>query len=93
MGRRVERKVSEHNGASWSVTDRRRFVYSDWVVVLELDASDPNDVTILRKYTWGLARAGARAVGSRGFHCCCSRVRSNRSGRSVMMASTPMRVR
>jgi hypothetical protein len=78
----VEKKVPTHNGASWNVTDRRRFVYSfgrpgsgGWwgpleirsdrwwcwshrfgglPYVLELDASDPNDVTILRKYTWGL---------------------------------------
>jgi hypothetical protein len=83
----VEKKVSEHNGASWSLSDRRRFVYNcfgrpgsgGWCgpleirsdrwwcwshrfgglpYVLELDASDPNDVTILRKYTWGLDLAG-----------------------------------
>jgi RHS repeat-associated protein len=58
MGRRVEKKVSTHNGTSWSVSDCRRFVWSDWLPVLELDASDPNDVTILRKYTWGLDLAG-----------------------------------
>jgi len=46
--------VSTHNGTSWSVSDCRRFVWSDWLPVMELDASDPNDVTILRKYTWGL---------------------------------------
>jgi hypothetical protein len=28
LGRRVEKQVSEHNGTSWSVSDRRRFVYS-----------------------------------------------------------------
>ena len=54
LGRRVEKKVSTHNGTSWSVSDCRRFVWSDWLPVLELDSSDPNDVTILRKYTWGL---------------------------------------
>jgi hypothetical protein len=58
LGRRVEKKVSTHNGTSWSVSDCRRFVWSDWLPVLELDASDPNDVTILRKYTWGLDLAG-----------------------------------
>ena len=58
LGRRVEKKVSTHNGTSWSVSDCRRFIWSDWLPLLELDASDPNDVTILRKYTWGLDLAG-----------------------------------
>jgi YD repeat-containing protein len=34
LGRRVEKKVSTHNGTSWSVSDRRRFVWSDWLPVL-----------------------------------------------------------
>jgi len=34
LGRRVEKKVSAHNGTSWSVSDRRRFVWSDWLPVL-----------------------------------------------------------
>ncbi len=63
-GRRVEKTVSTHNGTSWSVTDRRRFVWSDWLLVLELDATDPNDVTILRKYTWGLDSAGQSGPGN-----------------------------
>jgi len=66
MGRRVEKKVSTHNGTSWSVTDRRRFVWSDWLLVLELDASDPNDVTILRKYTWGLDLGGQSGGSASG---------------------------
>jgi hypothetical protein len=34
LGRRVEKKVSAHNGTSWSVSDCRRFVWSDWLPVL-----------------------------------------------------------
>jgi len=64
LGRRVEKTVSTHNGTSWSVTDRRRFVWSDWLPVLELDATDPNDVAILRKYTWGLDLAGQSGPGN-----------------------------
>jgi hypothetical protein len=37
LGRRVEKKVSTDNGTSWSVSDRRRFVWSDWLPVPELD--------------------------------------------------------
>jgi len=66
LGRRVEKKVSTHNGTSWSVDDRRRFVWSDWLPVLELDASDPNDVTILRKYTWGLDLSGQSGGSASG---------------------------
>lgn len=76
MGRRIEKKVSTHNGSSWSVTDTRRFVWSDWLVVLEFDATDPNDVTVLRKYTWGLEsdrRTGelsaAMAIGFPSLFC------------------------
>ena len=48
------------NAAEWSETPElcRRFVYYNWLPLLELDATDPEDVTILRKYTWGLDLAG-----------------------------------
>lgn len=64
MGRRVEKAVYawDPNATDWESDPelRRRFVWSDWLLVLELDATDPNDVTILRKYTWGLdVAAGA----------------------------------
>jgi len=36
----------------------RRFIYYNWLPLLELDATDPENVTILRKYTWGLDLAG-----------------------------------
>jgi RHS repeat-associated protein len=62
MGRRVEKKVYawDPNAADWEDEPEvvRRFVYADWLVVLELDATDPNDVAVLRKYTWGLDLAG-----------------------------------
>jgi RHS repeat-associated protein len=54
MGRRVEKKVYTHNGSQWNLTTTRRFVYADWLLVLELDGE--ND--IVRKYTWGLDLAG-----------------------------------
>jgi len=68
MGRRVEKKVSTHNGTSWSVSDCRRFVYSEWLPLIEYEVTnvgDPNEaVTVLRKYTWGLDLAGQNGPGS-----------------------------
>ena len=62
LGRRVEKAVYawDPNAADCSETPelRRRFVYYNWLLLLELDATDPEDVTILRKYTWGLDLAG-----------------------------------
>ena len=36
MGRRVEKKVYTHDGSSWSVSDCRRFVYHNWLPLLEI---------------------------------------------------------
>jgi RHS repeat-associated protein len=62
MGRRVEKKVYTHNGSQWNLTTTRRFVYADWLLVLELDGE--NDV--LRKYTWGLDLAGQSGGSASG---------------------------
>ena len=62
LGRRVEKAVYawDPNAAEWcgEAETIRRFVYTNWLLLLELDATDPEDVTILRKYTWGLDLAG-----------------------------------
>jgi len=60
MGRRVEKKVYTHNGSSWNLSTTWRFMYYNWLPLLELDGS--ND--IVRKYTWGLDLAGL--MGSAG---------------------------
>jgi len=68
MGRRVEKKVYTHNGTSWDLSTTRRFMYYNWLPLLELDVTNPGDpnetITILRKYTWGLDLAGL--TGSAG---------------------------
>ena len=68
LGRRVEKKVSTHNGTSWSVSDCRRFVWSDWLLVLDLEggAGVPPANTILRKHTWGLDLAGQSGGSASG---------------------------
>ena len=62
MGRRVEKRVYTHNGTSWDLSTTRRFMYYNWLPLLELDATNPGHpnetITILRKYTWGLDLAG-----------------------------------
>ncbi len=63
LGRRVEKKVSTWSldidpgpavTPGWAVTDTRRFVWNDWLMLMEFD----NSGNSLRKYTWGLDLAG-----------------------------------
>lgn len=61
MNRRVSKKVSSYNGSTWSVTSHRRFIYHNWLPLVELDALDSNAVET--KWTWGLDIAGQRASG------------------------------
>jgi hypothetical protein len=56
MGRRVRKVVEEHNGSGWVKELDRRFVYYNWLLLLELDGLSGN--AIVRKYTWGLDWAG-----------------------------------
>jgi RHS repeat-associated protein len=74
LGRRVEKAVYawDPNAADWEDEPEvvRRLVYADWLLVLELDATDPNDVAVLRKHTWGLDLAGqngsVNSIGAAG---------------------------
>jgi hypothetical protein len=56
MGRRVRKVVEEHNGSAWVKELDRRFVYYNWLLLLELDGLNGN--AIVRKYAWGLDLAG-----------------------------------
>jgi hypothetical protein len=62
--------VSTHDGSGWNVTYTRRFVWSDWLPVLELKVEDDGQggetVTILRKCTWGLDLSGDAIDGAGG---------------------------
>jgi RHS repeat-associated protein len=57
LGRRVLKVVEEYDGASWSETARRKFVWSGWLMLVEIDASGEADA-VLRQNTWGLDLAG-----------------------------------
>jgi RHS repeat-associated protein len=58
LGRRVEKTSWIWNGSSWGATPTsdRKFVWSGWLMLMELDGK--NDDAIVRKYAWGLDLAG-----------------------------------
>jgi len=58
MGRRVQKKVYTHNGSQWNLTLERRFVWADWLMLLELDGNN----AVAAKYTWGLDLAGQNGL-------------------------------
>jgi hypothetical protein len=58
LGRRIEKAVYDWDDQAeeWEAepTEVRRFVWSGWLMLLELDGSDD----VVRKYTWGLDLVG-----------------------------------
>jgi hypothetical protein len=61
LGRRVLKVVEEYDGASWSETARRKFVWSGWLMLVELDCGTgvpPVSDAVMRQNTWGLDLAG-----------------------------------
>jgi hypothetical protein len=62
LGRRVLKVVEEYDGASWSETARRKFVWSGWLMLVEIDASGETDA-VMRQNTWGLDLAGQNGGG------------------------------
>jgi RHS repeat-associated protein len=66
LGRRVRKVVETYDAGSqqWQVTATRKFVWSGWRMLLEMNEVDEQD-QVLRKYTWGLDLAGqSSAAGS-----------------------------
>ena len=58
LGRRIEKRVHTYVSGSWGNPEITHFVWSDWLLLLELDGRDLDsdgrpDNAILRKYTWG----------------------------------------
>ena len=56
MGRRVRKVVSTWNGSAWVEQSCRKFVWSGWLMLLELDGQSSD--AVIRQYTWGLDLAG-----------------------------------
>jgi len=77
LGRRIERKVfdwdlgdpntAEDDDWAGTPTEHTKFVWSGWLLLLELDGL--SDDAVLRKYTWGLdlaGRSGGHSMESAG---------------------------
>ncbi len=66
VGRRTEKRVYDWNASAtppaWSTTpsESKRFVWSGWLMLLELDQSTTSATTqtVRRKQSWGLDPAG-----------------------------------
>ena len=56
LGRRVWKQVQTYTDGQWPVTAERKFVWSGWLLLVELDTLA--DDASLRRYTWGLDLAG-----------------------------------
>ena len=54
MGRRIRKVVSEWTAGAWAVQSERKFVWSGWLLLMELDGNN----AVVRSYTWGLDLAG-----------------------------------
>jgi len=62
LGRRVERTLSTYSASAWSVTDRRRFIYYNWLCLVEYSVDGSGDLDdVLYKYSWGLDLGGSGA--------------------------------
>jgi RHS repeat-associated protein len=58
---RVLKVVEQFDGSTWTETARRKFIWSGWLMLMELEGSvgvPPANDEIIRKYTWGLDLAG-----------------------------------
>ena len=59
LGRRVEKTVYNWVSGQWQAGPIRRFVWSGWLLLMELDGmAGGTGVSPVRKYTWGLDLAG-----------------------------------
>jgi RHS repeat-associated protein len=58
LGRRVQKKVSTRTGGQWVLTLHRTYVWSGWLLLMELDGLGGTGVPPVRKYTWGLDLVG-----------------------------------
>jgi RHS repeat-associated protein len=55
QNRRVRKIVEEYDGSSWSETLDRKFVWYNWLLLVEPDGEDDS---VVKKYTWGADLSG-----------------------------------
>jgi RHS repeat-associated protein len=63
QGRRIEKQVWSYSGG-WTATEDWKFMYSDWLLLLELDGL--NSDSVKRQYTWGLDLSGVASGAPAG---------------------------
>ena len=65
LGRRVSKTVSTYTGSAWQVSQKLKFVWHGWLMLVELEEDAQQDDDVMRKYTWGLDLVGqSGATGS-----------------------------
>ena len=65
LGRRVSKTVSTYNGSAWQISQKLKFIWHGWLMLVELEEDAQQDDDVMRKYTWGLDLAGlSGATGS-----------------------------
>ena len=64
LGRRVFKQVWTRQNNQWNLTDARRFVWSGWLMLVELQGE--TGFQPVRKYTWGLDLAGLNGAVGQG---------------------------
>ena len=66
QGRRFQKRIEEYQSGSWNEIELTRFLYDDWNLIAEYDATSGSN-TLSRTYTWGLdlslSPQGAGGVG------------------------------
>ena len=63
MGRRVRKKVYTYDGSEWDLTADLRFVYHNWLLLVEYEGAQNTKV---RKYVWGLDLSSQRGGQTSG---------------------------
>ncbi len=58
QGRRVEKKVEEYDGTSWSTTTDQRFIYDGWNLIATFEVQ-PSSLNLHTSYLWGSDLSGS----------------------------------
>ena len=65
LGRRVSKTVSTYTGSAWQVSQKLKYIWHGWLMLVELEEDAQQDDDVMRKYTWGLDLVGqSGATGS-----------------------------
>ena len=61
----MSKTVSTYTGSAWQVSQKLKYVWHGWLMLVELEEDAQQDDDVMRKYTWGLDLVGqSGATGS-----------------------------